>query len=165
MAVLFLDRSFCVYCFILMPTKDFKKTFVWIRLTNVFFFYISWFVELIEKLVFFFLYVEEIFFPLNFCSNFGFFNFSNNKKKAKVCVGFYPTFLPGTERITRSVFKQSLTGLNSEFSFKIDFNCKVKEHSLTYCLLMTGGRIIGCIPFPRVLTLCEIQTVLFRIWT
>ena len=32
-------------------------------------------------------------------------------------------------------------------------------------LPIAGGRIIGFIPFPRVLVLCEIQSVLSRIWT
>ena len=42
---------------------------------------------------------------------------------------------------TRSVFKRSLTGF------------------------IAGGRIIGYIPFPRVLELCEMQSLSSRIWT
>ena len=30
---------------------------------------------------------------------------------------------------------------------------------------LAGGRIIGFVPFPRVLVLCEMQSVLSRIWT
>ena len=67
---------------------------------------------------------------------------------------------------TRSIFKRSLTGLNSEFSFSL--TCcltKAEEPSLPYYLPIAGGRIIGFIPFPRVLVLCEMQLVSARIWT
>ena len=60
---------------------------------------------------------------------------------------------------SRSIFKHSLTGLSSEFSFsETDFYTKNKEPSLSYDLLITGGRKVWCIPFPRVLVLCEIVT-------
>ena len=67
---------------------------------------------------------------------------------------------------TRSIFKQSLTGLNSEFSFFLT-SCltKAEEPSLPYYLPIAGGRIIGFIPFPRVLVLCEMQSVRSRVWT
>ena len=67
---------------------------------------------------------------------------------------------------TRSVFKRSLTGLNSEFSFSWT-SCltKAEEPNLLYYLPIAGGRIIGFIHFPRVLMLCEMQSVLSRIWT
>ena len=67
---------------------------------------------------------------------------------------------------TRSIFKQSLTGLNSEFSFSLG-SCltKAEETSLPYYLPIAGGRIIGFILFPRVLLLCEMQSVSSRIWT
>ena len=63
-------------------------------------------------------------------------------------------------------FKQSLTGLNSEFSFSLT-SCltKAEEPSRPYYLPIAGGRIIGFIPFPRVLVLCEMQSVSSRIWT
>ena len=50
---------------------------------------------------------------------------------------------------TRSIFKRSLTGLSSEFSFSLT-SCltKAEEPSLSYYLPITGGRIIGFIPFP-----------------
>ena len=41
----------------------------------------------------------------------------------------------------------------------------VEEPSLSYYLPIAGGRIIGFIPFPRVLVLCEMQSVSSRIWT
>ena len=67
---------------------------------------------------------------------------------------------------TRSIFKRSLTGLNSEFSFSLT-SCLTKavELSLPYYLPIAGGRIIGFIPFSRVLVLCEMQSVSSRIWT
>ena len=52
---------------------------------------------------------------------------------------------------TRSIFKRSLTGLNSEFSFLTNCLTKDEEPSLPYYLPIAGGRIIGFIPFPRVL--------------
>ena len=62
--------------------------------------------------------------------------------------------------------KRNLTGLNSEVSFS-ETSCltKAEEPSLPYYLPIAGGRIIGFIPFPRVLVLCEMQSVSARIWT
>ena len=56
--------------------------------------------------------------------------------------------------------------MNSEFSFCWT-SCltKAEETSLPYYLPIAGGRIIGFIPFPRVLVLCEMQSVSSRIWT
>ena len=67
---------------------------------------------------------------------------------------------------TWSIFKRSLTGLNSEFSFS-QTSCltKAEELSLPYYLPIAGRRIIGFIPFPRVLVLCETQLASSRIWT
>ena len=65
-----------------------------------------------------------------------------------------------------SIFKRSLTGLNSEFSFsKTSCRTKVGEISLPYYLPIAGGRIIGFKPLPRVLALREMQSVSSRIWT
>ena len=67
---------------------------------------------------------------------------------------------------TRSIFNRSFTGLNSEFSFsKTSCLTKAEETSLPNYLLIAGGRIIGFIPFPRVLVQCEMQSVSSRIWT
>ena len=66
---------------------------------------------------------------------------------------------------TRSIFKQSLTGLNSEFSFLTSCLTKAEELSLPNYLPIAGGRIIEFIPFPRVLALCEMLSVSSRIWT
>ena len=61
---------------------------------------------------------------------------------------------------------KSATGLNSEFSFSwTGCHTKIKEPSLLYYLLIVEGRIVGFIPFPRVLTLCEMQIASFSIWT
>ena len=65
---------------------------------------------------------------------------------------------------TRSIFKRSLTGLNSEFSFSETSRLtKAEEPSLSYYLPIDGGRLFGFIPFPRVLVLCEMQSVSSRI--
>ena len=67
---------------------------------------------------------------------------------------------------TMSIFKRGLTGLSSELSFsKISCLTKAEEPSLPYYLPIAGGRIIGFIPFPRILVLCEMQSVSSRIWT
>ena len=67
---------------------------------------------------------------------------------------------------TMSFFKWILTGLNSEYSFSLT-SCltKAEELSLPYYLPIAGGRIIGFIPFVRVLVLCEMQSVSSRFWT
>ena len=67
---------------------------------------------------------------------------------------------------TRSNFKRSLTGLNSEFSFSETIGLtKAEEPSLPFYLPIAGGRIIEFIPFPGVLVLCEMQLVTSKIWT
>ena len=60
---------------------------------------------------------------------------------------------------TRLIFKWSLTGLNSEFSFfQTSRLTKAEEPSLPYYLPIAVGRIFGFIPFPRVLVLCEMKS-------
>ena len=79
----------------------------------------------------------------------------------------YPTPPLGQDMTQGQFFlKRGLTGLNSEFSFSLT-SCLIKAEvpSLPYYLPITGGRIIGFIPFPRVLVLCEMQSVSSRIWT
>ena len=39
------------------------------------------------------------------------------------------------------------------------------HYTMPYYLPIAGGRIIGFIPFPKVLVLCEMQSVSSRIWT
>ena len=61
---------------------------------------------------------------------------------------------------------QSSTGLNSEFSFsKTGYHTKAKESSLPYYLHIIKGRLVWCVPFPRVLALSEVETDSSRIWT
>ena len=81
-----------------------------------------------------------------------------------ICIFTNPSARVGYDR--RSIFKRSLTGLNSEFSFS-ETSCLTKavEPSLPYYLPIAGGRIIGFIPFPRVLVQCEMQLAWSRIWT
>ena len=48
-------------------------------------------------------------------------------------------------------FQQSLTGWNPYFFFSYTgWHIKVKQSSLPNYLLIPGGRIVGCISFPRV---------------
>ena len=84
-----------------------------------------------------------------------------------VCtLSYLPTPPIGQDMTQGQFFKRSLTGLNSEFSFsETSYLTKVEEPSLPYYLPIDGGRIIGFITFPRVLVLCEMQSVSSRIWT
>ena len=77
----------------------------------------------------------------------------------------YPTPPLGQDMTQGQFFKWSLTGLNSEFSFSTSYLTKAEEPSLPYYLPIVGGRIIGFICFPRVLVVCEMQSVSSRIWT
>ena len=82
------------------------------------------------------------------------------------CLSYLPNPSARAGYDTRSIFKRCLTGLNSEFSFyKTSCLTKAEEPNLSYYLPIAGGRIIGFIPFPRVLVLCEMQSVSSRIWT
>ena len=66
---------------------------------------------------------------------------------------------------TRSIFKRSLTGLNSDSSFSLtSYLTKAEEPSLSYYLPIAGRRIKGFIPFPTVLELCEMQLAWSRIF-
>ena len=54
------------------------------------------------------------------------------------------------------VFKRSLPGLNSEFSvFQTGCHAKFEEQSQPHYLSIAGERIVGFLPFPRVLVLFE----------
>ena len=64
----------------------------------------------------------------------------------------------------RSIFKRSLTGLNSEFEFRLVASPRLKN-SLSYYLPIAKEIINGFISYPRVLVLCELQSVSSRIWT
>ena len=99
---------------------------------------------------------------VNFCAK-----ISLRVCKFSICIfAFIISYLPNPSAgyDARSIFKRSLTGLNSEFSFSYT-SCltEAEEPSLSYHLPIAGGRIIGFIPFPRVLVLCEMQLVSSRI--
>ena len=89
-----------------------------------------------------------------------------NKPKRSGGRSYFPNPSTRAGYDTRSIFKRSLAGFNSEFSFSWT-SCltKAEEPSLPYYLPIAGGRIIGFIPFSRVLVLCEMQSVLSRNWT
>ena len=59
---------------------------------------------------------------------------------------------------TRSIFRWSLSGLNSEFP-----SPRLVASPMPYYLPVAEGRIIGFIPYPGVLVLCEMQSVSSRI--
>ena len=81
-----------------------------------------------------------------------------------VCVLTNPSVQAGCD--TSSIFSQSLSGLNLEFSFsKTSSHTKIKELSLPYYLAIAGGRIVGFIPSTRLLVLFERQTALSNILT
>ena len=66
---------------------------------------------------------------------------------------YLPNPFAQTECNTRSIFKQSLIGLNSEFSFsKTRCQIKVKDPRQPYYLLIAGRIHFGFIHFPNVLS-------------
>ena len=97
---------------------------------------------------------------------------SNSKGKSlmgkyrRMLYHIYPAPPLGQDMTQGQFFKRSFTGSYSEFSFS-ETSCltKAEELSLPYYLPIAWGRIIGFIPFPRVLMLCEMQSVSSRIWT
>ena len=86
--------------------------------------------------------------------------------QSNIYLSYLPTPPFGQDMTRCQFFKRSLTGLNSEFPFS-ETSCltKAEEPSLSYHLPIARGRIIGVIPFPRVLVVCEMQSVSSRIWT
>ena len=85
---------------------------------------------------------------------------------AYICICIFTNTSARAGYDTRSIFKRSLTGLNSQFSFsKTNCHTKAENPCLSYNLPIARGRIIGFIPFPRVLMLCEMQSASSRIWT
>ena len=76
----------------------------------------------------------------------------------------FPNPSTQTGRDTRSIFKQSFTGLNLELSLQDRLPYQGKRTQSTDQSI-AGGRIVRLIPSPRVLGLYEMQIVSFRIWT
>ena len=83
----------------------------------------------------------------------------------KSILSIYPT-PPLGQDMTQGQFLSSFYQVWIQ-SFPSPRRCltKAEEPSLPYYLPIAGGRIIGFIPFPRVLVLCEMQSVSSRIWT
>ena len=84
-----------------------------------------------------------------------------------MCVCVYLTTPTHEQNTTLSqFFKRSSTNLNSEFSFSwTGYYTKVKVPTLLHHLSIAGGRIIGFMPFQKVIALYEMQTASSRIWT
>ena len=77
-----------------------------------------------------------------------------------LCVNTNPSTQAGCDTV--SIFKRSLTVLDSEFSFsKTGCLSKAEEPSFHYSL-PTAAEGIGFIPFPM---LCEMHSASSRIWT
>ena len=75
---------------------------------------------------------------------------------------YLPTPLPGQD-VAQGQFEAELNRFEFRVFLLLDY--LPEEPRLPYYLLTAGGRIIGFIPFPRVLVLCEMQSVSSRIWT
>ena len=70
-----------------------------------------------------------------------------------VCVFTNPSVRAG------QFFIRSLTFLKSDFFFSLtDCHSNAKEISLPYYLPITGERIVGFMPFTKVLARCKMQT-------
>ena len=77
---------------------------------------------------------------------------------------FYPTPPFGQDMTQGQFFKRSFTGLKFRVFPSPRTNCltQAEEPSQPYYLPIAGGRIIGFIPFPRVLVLCKMQSFLVQ---
>ena len=72
----------------------------------------------------------------------------------------YPTPPLGQDMTQSHFFKRSLTGLKSEFFLlRLVASPRLKNLVRPTILPIAGGRIIGFIPFPRVLVPREMQSV------
>ena len=83
-------------------------------------------------------------------------------------VFIHSTSLPRTRCNTKSIFQQSTTDLNSEFSFSYA-GCHTKVKELVWPTINPqprkwGRRIVGFRPFPKVSALWEMQTATSRVW-
>ena len=78
----------------------------------------------------------------------------------------YTTKTPPAHPIYLSIYLVCMYMYNTKATrhfLEVQCLTKVEEPSLSYYLPIAGGRIIGFIPFPRVLVLCEMQSVSSRI--
>ena len=139
------------------------STFVDYLKSEVWFYSISTFVDYLKSEVWFYsisTFVDYL------KSEVWFYSISTFVDYLKLDVYIFKKPSARAEYEPRSIFKCSLTVLNSEFSFSYT-SCltKAEEPSLSYYLPIAGGRIIEFMPLPRVLVLCEMQSVSSRIWT
>ena len=95
-----------------------------------------------------------------------YFYFWVHSDSMSLCLWAYTNLSVQAGCDTRLIFKKSLTDFNSEFSFS-QTGCltNAKESSLSYYLSISGGKITGFIPFPKVLVICEMLSAPSRIWT
>ena len=83
-----------------------------------------------------------------------------------ICIKYIHIFTNASAQTGCNTGSFFLTGFNSEFSFSYtSCHTKGKEPCLPYYLPIARGRIVGFIPFLKILSLCEMKTALFRIWT
>ena len=80
-----------------------------------------------------------------------------------IALPYLPTPPLGLD-MTQGQFLSGVWQVWTQFFLLLDLT-KAEEPSLPYYLPIAGGRIIGFMPFPRVLALCEMQSVSSRIWT
>ena len=76
-------------------------------------------------------------------------------------MGWFQVFLSNTNNLHTSGVVSSIPIEYKQFSN----SGMVSSISIEYYLPIAGGRIIGFIPFPRILVLCEMQSVSSAIWT
>ena len=78
----------------------------------------------------------------------------------------YPNPPPRTGSDTKSILKQGIAVLKSEFSFSCTgYLNNARVHCLINYLSIDGGRIYGFMHFPRALARSDVQTPSFWIWT
>ena len=80
------------------------------------------------------------------------------------CYPYLPTSPLGQD-MTHGQFLSEQVWIQSFPSPRLVASPRLKKPVCPTILPIAGGRIIGFIPFPRVLVLCEMQSVSSRIWT
>ena len=98
---------------------------------------------------------------LSYCPHFR--SASSRLGKFRCCM-YLPTPLPRQD-VTQSQFLSGVSFLFRLFLLLDWLPNQGWKTSLPYYLAITGGRMRGLIPFPRVLMLCEMQPATSRIWT
>ena len=81
-----------------------------------------------------------------------------------ICIYIYVSIPPHAQDATRGLlFKQSLTGLNAEFSFSQTIS-RLKSSVCPTILPIAGRMIVGFIPLARVSVLCSKQIAMSSIY-